>query len=83
MHAVGDCEGVRAMLHTVQERNGGKAKVIGRHVPTRFAVLHLIGEEVAAMENDLKNMVGETLQDEVEASFQNSLDQCAPSFSFY
>jgi len=48
---------LRALLQSIQERGGGKAKVIGRHVPTRFAVLHLIGRAIAGMEDSLKAMV--------------------------
>lgn len=56
-NAVGDSEGVRMMLHKAQVQQGGKPRAIGRHVPTRFAVLHLITLDILASENSLKVMV--------------------------
>jgi len=55
--AVGDCEGVRALLTATQERIQGKPKAIARHVPTRFAVLHLVGMDILKSEDSLKAMV--------------------------
>lgn len=56
-HAAGDCEGVRALLQATQLRIEGKSRMIARHVPTRFAVLHLIGMDILKSEDSLKAMV--------------------------
>jgi len=48
---------VRALLISTQERIQGKSKMIARHVPTRFAVLHLVGMDVLKSEDSLKAMV--------------------------
>jgi hypothetical protein len=48
---------VRALLQATQLRIEGKSKMIARHVPTRFAVLHLIGMDILKSEDSLKSMV--------------------------
>lgn len=48
---------MRALLSEVQERAGAKPKAIARHVPTRFAVIHLIAQDIIKVEDSLKAMV--------------------------
>jgi hypothetical protein len=42
-------------------QQGGKPKAIARHVPTRFAILHLITLDILASESSLKVMVSVVL----------------------